>query len=74
MDNQIWSWVLAIVGATGTYFIGKKWKMGWVVLFVNEMLWSIYTAVTKQYGFFVAVVMYSAVYIKSYLEWRRDEQ
>jgi len=74
MSNQIWSWVLAIIGAGGIFVVGKKNMWGWLILMVNELLWTAYALVTKQYGFLVAVVLYSAAYIKSYIEWRHDEQ
>ena len=73
MQNQIWSWILAVVGAGGIFVVGKKNVWGWLILMVSECLWTIYALVSKQYGFLFAVTLYSAAYIKSYLEWRRDE-
>lgn len=69
---MMWSWVLAIIGVTGTFFVGRKTVWGWVVLFINECLWIIYATQTKQYGFYLASAGYMAVYIRSYIHWSKD--
>jgi hypothetical protein len=66
-------WVLACIGVSGIYFVGRKTLWGWFVLLFNECLWIAYALVTDQYGFIFAAVAYAAVYIRSYLHWRRDE-
>lgn len=68
----MWSWILAAIGVTGIYFVGKKTIWGWLVLLVNECIWVAYALATKQYGFIVMATAYSAVYIKSFLQWRKD--
>lgn len=70
---MIWSWVLAIVGVLGIFLVGQKTIWGWPLLFVNECLWIAYALQTKQYGFIFAAIVYAAVYVKSYLLWKRDE-
>jgi nicotinamide riboside transporter PnuC len=69
----MWSWILACVGVTGIFFVGRKTIWGWFVLLFNECLWTIYALQSKQYGFILASVSYAIVYIRSYLHWRRDE-
>lgn len=66
-------WVLAVIGVSGIYFVGRKTLWGWFVLLFNECLWIAYALVTEQYGFIFAAVAYGAVYIKSYLHWKREE-
>ena len=68
----MWSWILAIIGVTGIYFVWKKTIWGWVVLGVNEVLWIIYAVTTKQYGFIVAAIAYGVVYVKSFIQWQRE--
>lgn len=70
----MWSWVLAAVGVTGIYFVGRKTIWGWFVLLTNECIWILYALATKQYGFIFMATAYAAVYIKSYLGWRKEEQ
>ena len=70
---EYWSWLLAILGVSGMYFVGKKTVWGWLVLLANEVIWVVYALVTQQYGFIVMAIAYAFVYIKSYFEWRKEE-
>ena len=70
---EYWSWLLAVLGVSGMYFVGKKSIWGWPVLLANEVIWVVYALVTQQYGFIVMAVAYAVVYIKSYFEWRKAE-
>lgn len=68
----MWSWILAAIGVTGIYFVGKKTIWGWLVLLVNECIWIAYALSTKQYGFIVMATAYAAVYIKSFIQWQKE--
>ena len=67
-----YSWVLAVIGVSGIYFVGRKKKWAWLWLIFNECLWIIFALATKQYGFIFAALAYTAVYIKSFL--RRSKE
>ena len=69
---EYWSWILAVIGVSGIYFVGKKTIWGWLVLLFNETLWVAYAIITEQYGFIVSAVAYAAVYVRSYLHWKED--
>ena len=69
---QYWSWVLAVIGVTGIYFVGRKTIWGWYVLLFNEFLWMAYAIITKQYGFIFSAIAYAAVYIRSYVHWSKE--
>ena len=69
---EYWSWILAAIGVSGIYFVGRKTIWGWLVLLFNEAIWIAYALVTEQYGFIVSAVAYAVVYIRSYLRWRED--
>lgn len=71
---ELWSWILAICGITGTIIVGTKNKLGWVVLFFNETLWLIYATQSKQYGFYLGSIAYMAVYIKNHRSWAKAER
>ena len=45
---QYWSWLLAVIGVAGIYFVGRKTIWGWIVLCFNEILWITYALITKQ--------------------------
>ena len=68
----MWSWVLAFIGVSGIFLVGRKTIWGWLVLFLNEVLWIFYALTTKQYGFIFAAVAYGIVYVKSFMHWRKD--
>ena len=70
---ELWSWVLAAIGVTGMFFVGKKTVWGWLILLVNECIWIAYALATKQYGFIVMALAYAAVYVKSYIHWKKEE-
>jgi len=69
----MWSYVLAVVGVTGIFFVGQKTIWGWLVLLTNECIWIAYALATNQYGFIFMAVAYASVYIKSFIGWRNDE-
>jgi hypothetical protein len=69
----MWSWVLAVIGVAGIYFVGRKTIWGWLILCANEVLWITYAIITKQYGFIFSAIAYAAVYIKSFIHWKNDE-
>lgn len=71
--SEYWSWILAVIGVSGMYFVGKKTVWGWLVLLVNEVLWTVYAIVTQQYGFIVMALAYATVYVKSFFSWRKEE-
>jgi hypothetical protein len=68
----MWSWVLAAIGVTGIFLVGRKTIWGWVILFVNEFFWIAYALNTKQYGFIFMALSYAIVYVKSFMHWRKD--
>jgi len=70
---EYWSWILAAIGITGIFFVGKKTVWGWLILLVNEFIWIAYAVSTKQYGFIISALAYAAVYIRSYIHWKREE-
>jgi nicotinamide riboside transporter PnuC len=69
----MWSWILAAIGVTGIFLVGRKTIWGWLILCVNECLWIAYALATDQYGFIAMALAYAAVYIKSYIHWRNDD-
>ena len=52
--TEYWSYILATIGVTGIFFVGRKTIWGWLILCVNECLWIVYALVTQQYGFIIA--------------------
>ena len=71
--TEYWSYLLAFIGVSGIFLVGRKTLWGWLILCVNECLWIVYAVTTKQYGFIIGAIVYGIVYVKSYIGWRRDE-
>jgi nicotinamide riboside transporter PnuC len=71
---ELWSWILAAIGVTGIFFVGKKVIWAWLILLINECIWIAYALATDQYGFIVMATAYAAVYIKSYLAWKKEAE
>lgn len=71
--NNYASWVLALIGVSGIFFVGRKNFLGWYILLFNETLWIIYAVITKQYGFIFSALAYAAVYIQSHRHWKSLE-
>lgn len=69
----MWSWVLAAIGVTGIFLVGRKTIWGWLVLLLNECIWIAYALATNQYGFIAMATAYSVVYIKSFVHWKRED-
>jgi hypothetical protein len=70
---MLWSWILAIIGVAGIYFVGRKTIWGWLVLLFNEALWITYALITDQYGFIFSALAYAIVYIRSYIHWSKEK-
>jgi nicotinamide riboside transporter PnuC len=70
----MWSYVLAVIGVAGIYFVGRKTIWGWLVLLFNETLWITYALITKQYGFILSALAYAVVYIRSFMHWNREDK
>jgi len=71
--GEYWSWLLAVLGVSGMYFVGKKTVWGWLVLLANEVIWVVYALMTQQYGFIMMAVAYAIVYIQSYIAWKKED-
>ncbi len=69
---MMWSYVLAAIGVTGIYFVGRKSIWAWFLLLFNECLWRVYAITTEQYGFIFAAIAYAIVYIRSYIHWSKE--
>jgi len=69
---MMWSWVLAAIGVTGIFFVGRKVIWAWLLLLFNECLWIVYALTTQQYGFIFAALAYALVYIRSYIHWSKE--
>jgi hypothetical protein len=73
MSELQWSWLLAFMGITGMYFVGKKRWEAFLWLIVMECLWIVFAIQTKTYGFIVGSVAYMVVYTRNAKLWRSSD-
>jgi hypothetical protein len=73
MSGQIWSWVLAIFGVTGMWYVGKKNAHAFFFLTVNELLWVAFAIHTEQYGFIFMAFCYASIYLRNGLKWLQEK-
>ena len=69
-----WSWVLGFLGVTGLLIAGNRVWWGWLINFVNEILWVIYAVSTEQYGFILMACAYAMVYARNARNTRRSDR
>lgn len=69
-----WSWILGFVGLIGFWLAGRKVWWAWYVNIANQVLWTIYSLVTEQYGFLVATVFYFWVFTNNAIKWTKEHR
>lgn len=72
MSDQLWSWVLGVVGVVGFILAGKKVWWAWYINLGCQALWLIYAYVTTQYGFIATAVVYTFVFFKNARLWTQE--
>ena len=70
--DPLWSWALALVGATGLYVVGRTnaWY-AWLINLAAQVLWVVYALVTRQTGFIFSALLYGGVYAANAYTWYR---
>ncbi len=66
--SAVWPWLLAGVSVTGFWLAGQeRWRavLGWAVCLGNEVLWTAYSVMSRQWGFLASVLIFTAVFVKN---------
>lgn len=74
MDVTWWPWVLAVVGVGALYFVGRKDWRGWAVGLAVQLLWVVYTIMTKHWSLLFAAGAYGAVYYVNLWRWTHSDR
>ena len=74
MSAQWWSWVLSLVGVTGFWLAGKKVWWCWYINIANQLIWTAYAVVTRQWGFMIGVAVYMVVFVRNAVAWTREHR
>lgn len=62
------------MGVFGLWLVGRKLSAGWAVGIGAQALWAVYALATRQYGFMLSVIAYSAINVKNWRAWRAQER
>lgn len=68
--SEWWSWALSGISCLGLWLAGLKRRSAWVVVILGEVLWTAYALVSKEYGFIIGAVAYTAVAVRNFHLWR----
>ena len=78
MDAETtWTWVLfffEIFGITGTFFIGKKYWWGWLIILLHSIPWFIYSIIYGKPGFIAMSLMWWAMNYYNMRTWRAESK
>lgn len=74
MPDQVWPWLLSIVGVVGFELAGRKIWWAWYVNIACQGLWFAYAIVTQQYGFLVGAFFYLYVFVKNAYKWTKEHR
>lgn len=65
-----WSILLSVVNVAGLH-IAVRHQAGWVICLLGEALWLVYTIITGQWGFLIAVAAYVVEWVR---HWRKAQE
>ena len=69
MISQYWSWLLASGGLLMLWLAGSGRRSAWILGLCVQVLWLSYGIVTRQWGFVVSSLAYSAVIGRNLAKW-----
>ena len=72
--SPLWSYVLAVIGITAMLLAGKKRVIAWPIGLISQIVWASYAIATRQWGFLISAIAFSAVYARNWYLWFREEQ
>lgn len=70
---EIMSWALSATSGLMLWLMGNKSKWGPVVGLTNQVLWVVYTVITKQWGLLPGVVLYAAIHARNLYRWKHEQ-
>lgn len=72
--NQIWSWIVTIVGLVGFFFAGRRKWWSWYINLGCQALWVVYALVSHQPAFLVSAAVYSVVFGRNAWTWTKEHR
>lgn len=78
MDAEIvWTWVLfcfEVIGITGTFFVGRKYWWGWLIVLLHSIPWFIYSYYYSKPGFIAMSFMWWTMNFYNMMRWRSQDR
>lgn len=70
--NQLWSYLLGVVGLVGFILAGRRVWWSWYVNLACQGLWFAYAIITSQFGFLISSIVYAFVFTQNSIKWTKD--
>lgn len=74
MNDNLWPWLLSVVGLIGLWLAGKRRALGWYVGLGAQLLWVAFALITGQLGFLLSAVGYGVVYARNAWRWSQPSE
>jgi nicotinamide riboside transporter PnuC len=72
--NEWGSWAVSLGGLFAWWIMGRKTWWAWYVVLVNEMGWIAFGVATRQYGFALTSVPFTAIGIRNAYKWTQEHR
>jgi hypothetical protein len=72
-----WTWVLfafEVIGITGTFFVGRKYWWGWLIILLHSIPWFIYSSIYGKPGFIAMSFMWWGMNFYNMMRWREQSR
>lgn len=70
--DQVFSWIVTILGLLGFWLAGKKLWWSWYINIANQVMWVIFALVTDYYAFLVGTAFYLVVFSRNAYLWTTE--
>jgi hypothetical protein len=71
---EIYAYVLSATSALMLWLMGSKSKWGPRVGLINQVLWIVYTVITKQWGLLPGTLIYTFIHLRNAINWERKSK
>jgi len=65
-------YILSVITIYSMFLAGNKTPVAWLVALLNQILWLMWIAMTKTWGFLPMNIALWVVYSRNYLMWKRS--
>jgi len=66
-------WIISILGIYSIWALGEKYKHGWIVKVVSQVVWIVLAIKENLYGFIPLAVLAGCIAVINYYKWSRGK-